>query len=89
LGKIISDGTLFRIKKPSGEKYYSFEKPNDPLEVLMVKKSVDLRILVTGDLAFYATVLGMEEASASACWLCLLKKRNGKQSHMQRGRKEQ
>ena len=71
-GRIISDGTLFVIRQPSGEEYFSFEKPTDPLEVLVPEKAVDLRVFVTGDLAFYATVLGMENASASACWLSLL-----------------
>ena len=86
-GDIQSDGTLFAIKKPSLEEYFSFEKPTDPLEVLMVEKSVDLRILVTGDLAFYATVLGMEGASSSACWLCLLKKKEWEAKPYAKGEK--
>lgn len=87
LDEIISDGTLFVIRKPSMEEYFSFQKPNDPLEILMEAKSVDLRVVVTGDLAFYSTVLGMEGASSSACWLCLLKKKEWDAKPYEKGEK--
>ena len=84
-GKITSDGTLFVIKQPTGEEYFSFERATEPLEVDVPEKAVDLRVFITGDLAFYATVLGMENASASACWLCLLKKKEWEAKPLMKG----
>jgi hypothetical protein len=72
--RITSDGMLWTIREPCGEEHYSFQKPNDVLASVLEEKSAALRFFITGDLAFYATVLGMEGASATACWLCLQKK---------------
>ena len=88
--KIVNDGTLFAIIKQNGEKNYSFERPEaDPLveAPFLVEKAADLRVFVTGDLAFYATVLGMENASASACWLCRLKKTEWNADPLRKGKK--
>jgi hypothetical protein len=76
-GNLLSDGTLTIYKKAAEEtsRFYAIlDRTNrvridDTLEL-----SVPIQVFVTGDLAFYATVLGKEGMDKAHCIWCKLKR---------------
>jgi hypothetical protein len=91
-GKLSADGTLSVCKKNRGAEgdadptFYAIldrtgqTGANDTLE-----NSVPIRVFITGDLAFYATVLGKEGMDKAHCMWCELKKAEWQADGHERG----
>jgi hypothetical protein len=81
-GNITSDGSFSLYKKrnsdadaePEYSGGFNIADTDGTSDDDVLVKTVPIRVIVTGDLAFYAIVLGMENHSGSWCWLCLLSK---------------
>jgi hypothetical protein len=68
--KIVSDGTL-SIFKSEVEGFYGTFKNEKHSSLDTLVHAVSIRVFITGDLAFYATILGKENSSSTWCWLCM------------------
>lgn len=79
-GKIIRDGrvTFYKIgNDPKVRACYDESVLDEGADGLQVIKRIDIRrIIITGDLAFYAMLLGMENHSSAWCWLCSMSKKD-------------
>ena len=73
-GNILNDGNIIMHRAASGEIHGGFntvEKKNANDTFLCCR---DIRVLIAGDLAFYALMLGMENMDGSWCVYCKMKK---------------
>jgi hypothetical protein len=66
------DGTLWIYKPVEGSIYATFCENEKQADTDNLIHSIQFRILVNGDLAFYAATLGKENSAAHCCWLCQL-----------------
>jgi hypothetical protein len=84
-GNLVSDGTLGVYKKhrgaegdaegEAGETFYAILDRTDKLSIEdEMVLNVPIRVFITGDLAFYATVVGKEGMDKAHCLWCKLKK---------------
>jgi hypothetical protein len=95
-GNLVSDGTLGVYKKhrgaegdaegEAGETFYAILDRTDKLSIEdEMVLNVPIRVFMTGDLAFYATVVGKEGMDKAHCLWCKLKKAQWQQYGHERG----
>lgn len=84
-GKLVSDGTLAVYKKQRGAEgeeqgaegdvfYAILDRTERLCPIDTLELNVPIRVFITGDLAFYATVLGKEGMDKAHCIWCKLKR---------------